>query len=91
MDRLVLMRYVIYILLTSQVSPAKLSAALLGKMVSVQGIVTRCSLVRPKVVKSVHYCQATAMFHSRDYRDATHLGFQLPTGTVYPKEVLIDG
>ena len=67
-------------------SPAKLSAINLGSLVAVQGIVTRCSLVRPKVVKSVHYCEKTAQFHAREYRDQTHLGHQLPTGSIYPKE-----
>ncbi|WVZ23420.1 hypothetical protein V8G54_001964 [Vigna mungo] len=41
------------------------------------------SLVRPKVVKSVHFCPTTGNFTSREYRDITsNLG--LPTGSVYP-------
>eukprot|EP01018_Ginkgo_biloba_P018817 Gb_01563 [translate_table: standard] len=41
------------------------------------------SLVRPKVVKSVHYCPTTGEFTTREYRDITaHTG--LPTGSVYP-------
>ena len=36
-------------------NPRTLGSALLGRMVSLEGIVTKCSLVRPKVVKSVHY------------------------------------
>ncbi|KAL5187823.1 DNA replication licensing factor MCM3 1 [Glycine soja] len=41
------------------------------------------SLVRPKVVKSVHFCPTTGSFTSREYRDITsNLG--LPTGSVYP-------
>jgi DNA replication licensing factor MCM3 len=52
-------------------------------MVCVEGIITKCSLVRPKVVKSVHFCPTTGNFTSRDYRDITsNLG--LPTGSVYP-------
>lgn len=44
------------------------------------------SLVRPKVVKSVHFCPSTGEFTNRDYRDITsHAG--LPTGTVYPTRV----
>jgi len=29
------------------------------------------SLVRPKMLKSIHYCDATQKFHSRAYHDAT--------------------
>ena len=42
-----------------QVTPRSLAAALLSKLVCVEGIVTRCSLVRPKVIRSVHYCEKT--------------------------------
>jgi hypothetical protein len=45
------------------------------------------SLVRPKVEKSVHYCEATQVFHSREYRDGTSMSGAVPTGSVYPKEV----
>ena len=53
-------------------------------MVCVEGIATRCSLVRPKIVKSVHYCPATNKMLSRQYRDSTSLDGGLPTGAVYP-------
>jgi DNA replication licensing factor MCM3 len=43
----------------SCVTPRSLSADHLGSIVALEGIVTRCSLVRPKVVRSVHYCQKT--------------------------------
>ncbi|VAH20302.1 unnamed protein product [Triticum turgidum subsp. durum] len=46
-------------------------------------IIFLCSLVRPKVVKSVHYCPATMAFMSREYRDITSF-VGLPTGSVYP-------
>ncbi|QHO60076.1 DNA replication licensing factor [Arachis hypogaea] len=52
-------------------------------MVCVEGIVTKCSLVRPKVVKSVHFCPTTRQFTSREYRDITS-NMGLPTGSVYP-------
>ena len=48
-----------------------------------QGIITRCTLVRPKLVKSVHWCEATSSFTTREYRDATSAE-GLPTSTVYP-------
>lgn len=64
-------------------TPRGLSSDFLGNMVAVEGIVTKVSLVRPKVVKSVHYCEATEKFHSREYRDGLSTS-GLPTSTVYP-------
>ncbi|KAG7605117.1 DNA replication licensing factor MCM3 [Arabidopsis thaliana] len=65
------------------VTPRELLSDFIGSMVCVEGIVTKCSLVRPKVVKSVHFCPSTGEFTNRDYRDITsHAG--LPTGSVYP-------
>ena len=55
----------------------------LSKLVNLQGIVTRCTLVRPKIVKSVHYCPATGQFQSREYRDVT-ANSGAPTSTAYP-------
>ncbi|KAI0004102.1 MCM2/3/5 family-domain-containing protein [Russula compacta] len=60
------------------VSPRTLRASHLGHMISLEGIVTRCSLVRPKMLKSVHYCPDTNHFHSREYRDATSSTSNLP-------------
>ncbi|KAK6098174.1 hypothetical protein BDV3_004456 [Batrachochytrium dendrobatidis] len=68
------------------VSPRSLSAMHLGTIVCLEGIVTRCSLVRPKVARSVHYCEETKIFYSREYRDGTSLENAVPTGSVYPKE-----
>ncbi|KAG4305372.1 hypothetical protein PORY_000928 [Pneumocystis oryctolagi] len=68
------------------ISPRNICAQHLKKLVCVEGIVTRCSLVRPKVVKSVHYCEKTNLFHYREYRDATAIGNELPTSTVYPTQ-----
>src|ERR1700737_3125049 len=67
------------------VNPRTLRAQHLGKMISLDGIVTRCSLVRPKMVKSVHYCEDTKLHHSMQYRDATTLGSAAPTGSTYPE------
>lgn len=68
------------------VSPRTLQAAQLGKMISLEGIITRCSLVRPKMLKSVHYCPETHLFHSREYRDATTSTSNLPpTSSVTPQ------
>uniref|UniRef100_A0A0E0DSW4 DNA replication licensing factor MCM3 n=1 Tax=Oryza meridionalis TaxID=40149 RepID=A0A0E0DSW4_9ORYZ len=66
-----------------RVTPRDLMSSFIGTMVCVEGIVTKCSLVRPKVVKSVHYCPATGGTLSREYRDITSF-VGLPTGSVYP-------
>ena len=68
------------------VSPRTLRASHIGHMISLEGIVTRCSLVRPKMLKSVHYCPDTSLFHSREYRDATSSTSNLPpTSSVTPQ------
>jgi DNA replication licensing factor MCM3 len=68
------------------VSPRTLRASHLGHMISLEGIVTRCSLVRPKMIKSIHYCPETTHFHSREYRDATSSTSNLPpTSSVTPQ------
>ncbi|KAI0095280.1 ATP dependent DNA helicase [Irpex rosettiformis] len=69
------------------VSPRTLRASQLGKMISLEGIVTRCSLVRPKMLKSVHYCPETHLFHAREYRDATTSTSNLPpTSSITPQQ-----
>ncbi|KAL4243164.1 DNA replication licensing factor MCM3 [Abortiporus biennis] len=68
------------------VSPRTLRAHQLGKMISLEGIITRCSLVRPKMLKSVHYCPETRQFHAREYRDATTSTSNLPpTSSITPQ------
>ncbi|KAJ3512798.1 hypothetical protein NLJ89_g3312 [Agrocybe chaxingu] len=68
------------------VSPRTLNAGHLGKMISLEGIITRCSLVRPKMLKSVHYCPETGAFHSREYRDGTSSNSnQPPTTSLLPQ------
>lgn len=67
------------------VSMRTLSSSHLGKTISLEGIVTRCSLVRPKVVKSVHYVEKTGKFIAREYRDQT-MSSQAPSTSVYPQE-----
>ena len=55
-------------------------------MVSLEGIVTKCSLVRPKVIKSVHYNEKKNLFHSREYRDQTMTANGAASTSVYPQE-----
>lgn len=67
-------------------NPRTLSSALLNSMVSLEGIVTKCSLVRPKVVKSVHYNEVESKFLFREYRDQTMTASGAASTSVYPTE-----
>lgn len=42
-------------------------------MVTVQGIVTKMSLVQPKISTSVHYCEATKRGSIKNYNDVANL------------------
>jgi len=68
---------------TKHVTPRTLTSRLLGSMVCVEGIITKCSLVRPKVVRSVHYCPATKKTMERKYTDMTSLD-AFPSSAIYP-------
>lgn len=65
------------------VTPRNLSTSLLGSIIAVEGIVTRCSLVRPKILISKHYCPATKKIHERRYADLTSLS-AYPSSSAYP-------
>ncbi|KAF2456151.1 MCM2/3/5 family-domain-containing protein [Lineolata rhizophorae] len=67
-------------------NPRTLNSSHLNHMVSLEGIVTKCSLVRPKVVKSVHFCEKTRNFHYREYRDQTSSANKPASTSVYPTE-----
>ena len=67
-------------------TPRLLSSRLLSHMVCLDGIVTSCSLVRPKLLRSVHYADAVKQFVMKEYWDATILNGQLPTSMSYPTE-----
>uniref|UniRef100_A0A8C9K091 DNA replication licensing factor MCM3 n=1 Tax=Panthera tigris altaica TaxID=74533 RepID=A0A8C9K091_PANTA len=68
---------------SKHVSPRTLTSCFLSCVVCVEGIVTKCSLVRPKVVRSVHYCPATKKTIERRYSDLTSL-VAFPSSSVYP-------
>ncbi|KAK3878636.1 hypothetical protein Pcinc_016737 [Petrolisthes cinctipes] len=68
---------------SKHVSPRTLNARHLGNLVCVEGIVTKCSLVRPKVVRSVHYCPATKKTLERRYTDMTSYD-PFPSSAIYP-------
>jgi DNA replication licensing factor MCM3 len=67
-------------------NPRTLNSSLLNRMVCLEGIVTRCSLVRPKVVKSVHWNENKKMFHFREYRDQTMSVGKPGSLSVYPQK-----
>ncbi|KAI0460968.1 hypothetical protein LJB42_001297 [Komagataella kurtzmanii] len=69
-----------------QLTPRTIGSHFLSKMVSVEGIVTRASLIRPKIIKSVHYCDATGRFHQREYSDQTTSFNPITTSALYPTE-----
>lgn len=68
---------------SKHVTPRSLSARFLGHMVCCEGIVTKCSLIRPKVVRSVHYCPKTTKTSERRYTDMTSLSVY-PSTSSYP-------
>jgi len=43
----------------NHVTPRGLSATLVNNLVCVDGIITRMSLNRSKLIRSVHYCEET--------------------------------
>ncbi|KIX05215.1 uncharacterized protein Z518_06087 [Rhinocladiella mackenziei CBS 650.93] len=67
-------------------SPRTLGSALLNRMVCLEGIVTKCSLVRPKVIKSVHWNEKKNTFMFREYRDQTMSANAPASLSVYPQE-----
>ncbi|CAA2986811.1 Hypothetical predicted protein [Olea europaea subsp. europaea] len=70
-----------------RVTPRELLSGFIGSM-SQAGTTDAGSVVRPKVVKSVHFCPATEKFTLREYRDITS-NMGLPTGSMYPTQLLI--
>ncbi|OBT91706.2 MCM DNA helicase complex subunit [Pseudogymnoascus verrucosus] len=67
-------------------NPRTINSSHLNRMVSLEGIVTKCSLVRPKIVKSVHYNEKEDKMHFRTYQDQTMTMGQASTSSVYPQE-----
>jgi len=67
-------------------NPRTLNSSLLNRMVCLEGIVTKCSLVRPKVVKSVHWNEKKGTFLFREYRDQTMSANGPASSSVYPQQ-----
>ncbi|XP_066245196.1 DNA replication licensing factor Mcm3 isoform X2 [Euwallacea similis] len=64
-------------------TPRTLTSRYLGNLICVEGIVSKCSLVYPKLVRSVHFCPATKKFMERKYTDLTSLE-AVPSSAIYP-------
>ena len=67
-------------------NPRTLGSIHLNRMISLEGIVTKCSLVRPKVIQSVHYSEKKDRFLARRYRDQTMTANGQTSLNVYPQE-----
>lgn len=52
-------------------SPRGLNSSMLRQLVAVEGVATKVSAIKPKVVKSVHYCAETKQHSERQYVDST--------------------
>ncbi|XP_030375934.1 DNA replication licensing factor Mcm3 [Scaptodrosophila lebanonensis] len=65
------------------VTPRSLTSIFLGNLVCVEGIVTKVSLIHPKVVRSVHFCPITRKTLERKYTDLTSFE-AVPSSAVYP-------
>jgi DNA replication licensing factor MCM3 len=57
----------------NHVTPRGLKANLINQFVSVQGIVTRIAIVKPKIQTSVHYCDESNKGLIKHYTDDTNL------------------
>ena len=55
------------------VTPRGLKSNLVNQYVQVQGIVTKMSLVKPKIQSSVHYCEETKKGQVKHYNDKYNL------------------
>lgn len=67
-----------------KLSPRTLSSLYLGKLICVEGIITSCSICRPKIIKSVHFNNYKSSFVQKEYRDSTMITKLPITNTVYP-------
>lgn len=68
------------------VSPRDLKTDLFTQMVCLEGIVTKTSLVRPKILRSVHYCpEGRTKYYFKEYVDMLSASEnRAPTTTVIP-------
>jgi len=59
-------------------SPRDLTSSSLRHLICVEGVATKVSSIKPKVMKSVHYCPSTSQHEEREYIDATDPQLGLP-------------
>jgi DNA replication licensing factor MCM3 len=64
----------------NHVTPRGLKADLINQFVNVDGIVTKMSIVRPRIQTSVHYCDATKRGLVKNYNDQNNLNQLVETG-----------
>ena len=64
----------------------KLTSRYLSHTVCIDGIITSYFLVRPKLVKSVHYVEKGGIIVTREYRDVTMSSNYIPLPKAYPTE-----
>lgn len=72
----------------NHVTPRTITSHHLSRLISIEGIVTRASLIRPKIIRSVHYAEKTSRFYAREYRDQTTSFDPISTAAIYPTEDL---
>lgn len=68
------------------VTPRNLTSRFLNNTVCVEGIVSKVSLVRPKIVKSVLYCPATKKTIERRHYDLTSLDYHPTLNAIETKD-----
>ncbi|KAI5167289.1 DNA replication licensing factor MCM3 [Nematocida sp. ERTm5] len=76
------------ILSGERITPRTLLSKYIGRMVSIEGIITSASIIRPKIRKSVHYIKPTNSFVYKEYRDMYTMSMLPPTTSVIPKQSL---
>ncbi|OAX85088.1 hypothetical protein ACJ72_00531 [Emergomyces africanus] len=67
-------------------NPRTLGSSHLNRLICLEGIVTKCSLVRPKIIRSVHYSEKKEEFLMRTYQDQTMTTSGATNLNVYPQE-----
>ncbi|ELA41199.1 uncharacterized protein VICG_01798 [Vittaforma corneae ATCC 50505] len=68
----------------NSLNPRSIDSTFISRMICIEGIVTSVSLVRPKLRRSVHYCEAEDQFYDKEYRDGTMVTKLPPTNFIYP-------
>lgn len=68
------------------VTPRTLTTQFLNNTVCVEGIVSKVSLVKPKIVKSVHYCPKTKKTTERRHYDLSSLDYHASSNAIETKD-----